>query len=599
MVYGGRRVSRHACHCLSLAFAVFLVSPVWADTTPFHSTSRFVVTNPELPETAMRLGEVVTGEVNGPEVDRFTIDLKAGEYAGVRVNQLGGDLSFAIFDADGKMLELVDTNQKNESEVGTFTAEKAGRYAIQVAQYDYRPAATAYSIQLLRKEPLAKSAAAQAEQMLTTWYDGKNPGIAVLIAKDGKPVIKRTIGLASVEDGVPIRPSTKFELASVSKQFTGYAIAMLIERGIVSRDDDVRKWLPNVPDFGHPITVGHLLDHSSGLRDWDAAFGLAGLRVEGGISTRQVMDFVARQKSLNFVPGSQLQYSNTGYVLLGEIITKATGKPAGQWMQENMFAPLGMKDTVFNQDYNAIISNKAVAYKGRDKLAKLLSGNSSGIGGSTSVLSSLDDLEKWAANLDSPKLGGPRLKSLLGSFGKLNDGTPVNYSFGNWHVEKMGVPVISHLGLAGGFRTKLSRYPEQKIDVVFLSNDGDDATYGRAGKLEKLFLPFKDSPVEVPIDEPPAPQPDKLAPKLSDYVGTYYSDELRTAYELRLERDQLVATHALNDEIIFKHSDADNFSTGQWYMPVIAFGRDDKGAVVTMTVSTEGARNMVFRRLAM
>jgi CubicO group peptidase (beta-lactamase class C family) len=270
-------------------------------------------------------------------------------------------------------------------------------------------------------------------------------------------IYQNHIGLANVEHRVAINAQTKFDLASVSKQFTGLAIATLIAQGKLSRSDEIHTFLPELPDFGASITVGHLLDHTSGLRDWDAPLALAGLEYKSGISLSQVLQFISQQKTLNFEPGSEQQYSNTGYTLLGEIITRVSGQSADDWVRQHIFAPRGMHHSSFNLTEQAMIADKAMSYEGRAPTTLLDSGQSSAIG---SVLSSTDDLIRWIRSFADPKLVDQDLNQQLTQMGKLNSGESVGYAYGNWLTKKRGLSVISHLGLAAGFRTKLTRYPD-------------------------------------------------------------------------------------------------------------------------------------------
>lgn len=583
---------------LALALSLPATAVLAEPSAPFQSIARFVRADPALPVQLLEQGRPVSGTIDGAEVERFAVDLQAGQFAALRLDQTGGDLVLVLFDPQGKLVEIVDQNTLHETETGIFVARATGRYTVQVAQFAWQAGKAPFTITLTRREPLAATPQARADQLLGTWYDARHAGVAVAVLKDGKPLYRRTLGLADIEHRVPITPRTRFELASVSKQFTGAAIALLIERGVISRDDPVRKYIPEVPDFGIPITIGQLLDHTSGLRDWDAGLALAGLPLEHGMEVRHVLDFVARQKTLNFAPGSQQLYSNTGYVLLGEVIARATGVPADRWMQDNLFVPLRMTGTRLNLDPRAVVADKALSYEGRSPEVALASGASSAVGGSTSVISSLDDLVRWVGALDRGLLGGKDLRARLGQVGKLPDGTSLGYAYGNSIGKHRGLVSIDHLGLAAGFRTRIARFPDQHMAVIFLSNDGDDAAYARSERIEELFLPVEPVPaVEVPSDGPPEPAPPLPALDTKTYEGLYYSDEIGTAYTIRGGPQGLYAVHPVNGMIPLSRSGAQSFSSDRWYLPALEFQRDSSGRITGFTVSTQGARNMVFRRL--
>lgn len=559
--------------------------------------SRFVVSNTRLPEKILKPESVSTATIHGAEVNRYSLDLRKGQFATIKLNQVSGDLVLVVFDPDNKLIEIIDRNKEHETEVANLVAEKTGKYSLQVAVFDWKTPSTDYSIEFSRLQQAATTPAGKAEQLFLSWYDDSHPGAAVVVLHGDRILFKQTRGLASVEYGQPIESSTTFELASVSKQFTGFAIAMLIDRGVLSIDDDIRKYLPEVPDFGKKISIGHLLNHTSGLRDWDAVFALRGVEFKDGLNNAQILQMVSRQKELNFLPGDQQQYCNTGYNLLAEIIARSTGQSLAQWTQENIFKPLGMHDSGFNQDYYAIIKNKAMSYEGRVPASTLVSGNSAAVAGSSSVFSSIDDLVKWVRNLDSEKLGGESLKKLLRTKGKLNNGETLDYAFGNIYSLRKNIPVVSHLGLAAGYRTSISRFPEQEISVIYLSNDGDDASYGRASQIEDLFIPVEKLAAEVPPDEPASEVKPVIPFHPENYAGLYYSDELMLAYEIKAEKGSLVASHPITGHTDLRQVETDRFESDRWYMPQIVFARNTDRQVTGLRISTAGARNMLFQKI--
>jgi CubicO group peptidase (beta-lactamase class C family) len=559
--------------------------------------SRFVVSNTKLPEKELNPESVSTATIDGAEVNRYSLDLRKGQFATIKLNQVSGDLVLIVFDPDNKLIEIIDRNKEHETEVANLVAEKNGKYSLQVAVFDWKIPFTDYSIELPRLEQVATTPAGKAEQLFRSWYDDSHPGAAVVVLHGDKILFKQTRGLASVEYGQPIKSSTAFELASVSKQFTGFAIAMLIDRGVLSIDDDIRKYLPEVPDFGKKISIGHLLNHTSGLRDWDAVFALRGVEFKDGLNNAQILQMVSRQKELNFSPGDQQQYSNTGYNLLAEIIARSTGQSLAKWTQENLFKPLGMHESGFNQDYYAVIKNKAMSYEGRVPAMTLVSGNSAAVTGSSSVFSSIDDLVKWVRNFDSGQVGGESLKKLLRTKGKLNNGETLDYAFGNTYSLRKNIPVVSHLGLVAGYRTSISRFPEQEISVIYLSNDGDDASYSRASQIEDLFIPAEKLAAEVPPDEPPSEVKPVIPFHPEDYAGLYYSDELMLAYEIKTEKGNLVASHPITGHIHLRQVETDRFESDRWYMPQIVIVRDAGKKVTGLRISTAGARNMLFQKI--
>lgn len=205
--------------------------------------------------------------------------------------------------------------------------------------------------------------AAKVDSLFAHLHKTTSPGLAVLVVQDGRVLLRKGYGMASLEHQIPITPATVFDIASVSKQFAGMAVAMLAEGGKISLDDDIRKYIPELPDFGHKITISHLVHHTSGLRDWPGALSVAGWRMDDVISFEQILTMAYRQRDLNFTPGSEYAYSNTGYNVLVEMMQRVTGKSFREWTDTHLFAPLGMHDTHFHDDHREVVVNKAYGYE--------------------------------------------------------------------------------------------------------------------------------------------------------------------------------------------------------------------------------------------
>lgn len=208
------------------------------------------------------------------------------------------------------------------------------------------------------EDPLTK----KVDQLFATWDKPESPGAAIAVIKDGVVVYKRGYGSANLEYNVPITPQTVFHVASVSKQFTAFAIALLAHQGKLSLDDDIRKHLPEVPDFGKKITIRHLIHHTSGLRDQWTLLGMAGWRLDDVITKEHILKMVRHQKELNFDPGAENLYSNTGYTLLAVIVERVSGQSFRDYTDANIFKPLGMTNTHFHDDHERIVKNRAYSY---------------------------------------------------------------------------------------------------------------------------------------------------------------------------------------------------------------------------------------------
>lgn len=364
--------------------------------------------------------------------------------------------------------------------------------------------------------------AARADALFAGLNRTPSPGLAFAVVHDGKVVLRRGYGLASVEHRVPITPETVFDTASVSKQFTGMAVALLVSEGKVRTSDDIRTYIPELPNFGQRITVGHLLHHTSGLRDWPGALRVGGWRYDDTITFDHILTMAYNQRELNFTPGAEYLYSNTNYNLLAEMVRRVTGKSFRAWTEERLFRPLGMSNTRFRSDHTEVIAGRAFGYaRAADGSFRHLPNNLTAPG-SSSAFSTVDDLTRWLVNLEEAKVWGPAVSSLARTRGTLNDGKQIDYAFGLIHGQHKGLPMLYHDGGWAGFTSLVVYFPRQKFGLVVLTNSSAVDAGDAAIKLTDIFLE-KELPAATPS---PSPTPaatvaDVPTPVLDEYVGLY------------------------------------------------------------------------------
>jgi CubicO group peptidase (beta-lactamase class C family) len=294
-------------------------------------------------------------------------------------------------------------------------------------------------------------------------------GFAVAALKDGKTVFKGGYGQANSEAKISFTTATVSDYASIAKQFVGLAMAMLIDEKKISLADDIRTYLPEVPDFNTKITIEHLLYHTSGIRDWVGLAMISGRGEEDVITDDFLMRLVAHQKELNFKPGDQFQYSNTGYFLLARIVSRVTNTSFREWMQENIFRPLEMNHTHFSDNYKDIIINRAVSYRKIDDRYGNCPSNLEGCG-SSSLFSTMDDMIKWVQNFAKKKVGNENVWQMVFKKGKLNDGKEINYGFG-FSIGKDGdLTYYEHGGSWCGFLSQVRYYPQRNVSFILGCN---------------------------------------------------------------------------------------------------------------------------------
>lgn len=314
-------------------------------------------------------------------------------------------------------------------------------------------------------------------------YDGRVPGAAVLVLKDGQPVFRRGYGLAVVEDGTPVSPATNFRLASVSKQFTAAAILLLAEDGRLSIDDPLKKWLPGLPAVADAMTLRQLLSHTSGLLDYEDLMDPADTRQVHDID---VLHLLQKENRTYFAPGSSYRYSNSGYALLALVVGKASGSDFASFLRQRIFLPLGMTATFAHQDGVDEVPERAYGYSQIDgHWQRTDQSTTSAVLGDGGIYSSIDDLAKWDAALYDERL--LRRASLQQAFSAAT-ATPEpdvpHYGFG-WRING---DALWHSGESIGFRNVIVRYPKQKLTVVVLSNRNDPEPYALALQIARRWL---------------------------------------------------------------------------------------------------------------
>ena len=387
----------------------------------------------------------------------------------------------------------------------------------------------------------------KVDKLFDKWNSIDSPGAAVVVVKDGMVVFRKGYGSAQLEYGVPITPSTVFHVASVSKQFTAMAITMLEEAGKLSVDDDVRKYIPELADFGKTITLRHLLNHTSGLRDQWELLILSGWRMDDVITQAHIMDRLVRQRELNFAPGTRHLYCNSGFTLLAEIVSRVSGVPFTQWTLENIFRPLGMTSTHFHLDHQEIVRNRAYSYDGsRDKGFAQSVLNYANVG-ATSLFTTVEDMANWIRNFEDKRVGGAAVLDRMLTPGVLADGKAISYARGIDTGEYRGLKFFGHGGADAGFRSDVMIVPGERFGVAVFSNLGDFAPGALSRQIADIYLAsrFK-TPGPGPtgaaaVPSKPAPKPVGLPLKtLEALQGTYWFESTQLVRKIIVDKGKLV-----------------------------------------------------------
>lgn len=378
----------------------------------------------------------------------------------------------------------------------------------------------------------------QIDEVFADYAKPNSPGCSLAVYRNGAMAYARGYGMASLELGVPITPQTVFDIGSTSKQFTAFSILLLQQQGKVSTDDDIHKFLPEIPDYGKRITLHHLMTHTSGMRDYAGLFDLAGVPEQNLTNDQDALDLIVRQKALNFAPGDEWNYSNTGFFLLSQVVKRVTGKTLRDFDQENIFTPLGMSSTQIFNDHTQIIPHRATGYR-YDEEKKSFGVEMSNFEqtGDGSVQTSVEDLLRWDENFYTAKIGGPDLIRQMQVVGKLNNGKEHGYAAGLMISSYRGQPTVRHGGSWAGYRAELLRFPKQHTSVAVLCNVAQSAPSVRADHVADIVL----GDVLAPAPAAEKKEGAKAVSRdiLQRYVGVYKND--KDAYErIELKDGKLV-----------------------------------------------------------
>jgi CubicO group peptidase (beta-lactamase class C family) len=453
------------------------------------------------------------------------VELGAGQFVYGEATQHTMDVVVTVLGPDGQEVSTVDVTARGP-EPFSFTTEAAGTYRIEVTPFERQ--AGRYALALRRVEPVATAPEGKVDQLMAAHDGADRPGGVVAVIRDGEVAFARAYGLADLAHGVPNTPETLFNIGSVSKQFAGIFFAMMAEEGRLSLDDDVRTYLPELPDLGATVTLRHLLNHTSGYREVYGVLGMQGRSVAGDILRREdAVEVVRNQPALQFAPGSRHLYNSTAYVILTTIAERIAGQPYPDWMAEHVFAPLGMTATRIEREPGEVIPGMAYSYTSTLTGGYREDFEAYAYYGATDVHTNVYDLARWLRNFRTSELGGPGVmrrmveRSVL-PHGDARDDT-LGYTLGLSIDEHLGLDRIAHGGATGGYRAFLAYYPALDAGVAVLANTGAvDAGYIAEETAAAFFAEHARSPSAATVSQPPGRT---VTPALLDsYVGSYWVD---------------------------------------------------------------------------
>lgn len=442
----------------------------------------------------------------------------------------------------------------------------------------------------------------KVDKVFAEWDKASSPGCALGVLQNGRFVYEHGYGMGNLDYDIPNSPKLVYYVGSDSKQFTAASIALLVLDGKIALDDDIRKYIPEMPDYGTPITINHLIHHTSGIRDIYVLMSLGGLRLEDVFSDSEEVALIARQKELNFKPGDDYLYSNSGYFLLAEIIKRVTGKSLREFAEERIFRPLGMTHTHFHDDPGHIMKGRAMSYepdgKGGYRISYLQNFDKIGAGG---LYTSVEDLRKWDENFYSHQVGGDALQKMIHTRGILNKGDTIAYAFGNNNTSYRGLRVDEHGGSLMGYKAEILRFPDEHFSVLATCNLGSINPGPLAEQVAEVYLGSKMGPAPArqvagrrSRDVTQAAMPSLGASELANYGGDYYSDEVDATYHIVVSDGGLVLTahHVPMQKLVATAVDTFRSPTGL----TLHFEHDSGAPASAFTVEAGRVRNIRFVR---
>jgi CubicO group peptidase (beta-lactamase class C family) len=452
--------------------------------------------------------------------------------------------------------------------------------------------------------PVSLSAQAQTRDLaplvnkvFARWDSTTGPGCAVGIDRAGAPRYTRAFGEADLEYDIPNKPETIFEAGSISKQFTAAATVLLALDGKLKLEDDVRKYVPELPTYERTITIRHLLNHTSGIRDWGEIAGLAGWPRESRVHTHDhVLDILSRQRALNYPPGDRYSYTNSGYNLLAIIVSRVSGQPFATFSRERLFKPLGLTNTQWRDDFRRVVKGRAQAYSretgGGPWELEMPFENVHGNGG---LLTTVSDLLTWTAMLDKPTPAWKPMVDSLHVRGILTKGDTITYALGLVVSDYRGVPMVEHSGATAGYRAELRRFPGKGLAVAVLCNAASANPVLYASQLVDSLLAPALGPVAA---APQRPRPDSStwrpsATDLAAYAGTYYSPDVEAAFEVSVTNGALTLFQRPATRSALRPTSTDSFAG---FSNRVWFTRDASGRVTALHVGGGRAYDVVFER---
>jgi len=542
--------------------------------------------------TELTVGQSVDGSLIHEEEDIYTLQLDADQFVAGWANQITVDVVIVVTGPDGEEVNRTDVSGRGADNF-QFEAEAAGEHHITISPFEEEEGDYALVVDLV--EAIATEPEAVVDQLMSAFDRDTSPGVVVGVVRDGELVFSKAYGMANLTYDVPFTVDTPTNIGSTSKQFTAFAITLLSQRGELNMDDDIREHIEELPDLGETVTIRHLLTHTSGYREFLNALAMGGRRLDlgDGIEREELIELIQRQPELQNAPGSEWNYNNTAFGLLTEVVARVSGQSFPEWMQENVFEPLGMTSTTVRASNVQIIAGASQGYVtsddgGWDNAADL--GGAMGAGG---IYTTVGDLVKWMNNYQTAALGGRHVIEQMTTPYVLSDGDTTSYGFGLFIDEFRGQRRFQHGGADTAHRSTFGYLPDLEAGMIILSNfpgvPGSANARISEAFLGDLLEPEDDEEEEAQVEEVAASEDDSFNPEDFDAFAGRYEMEEMPGFILTFRRDgdqfYIQATGQPETEIF--HRSGTTFES-RIVDAAVTFHRDEDGSATSITLHQNG-----------
>jgi len=485
--------------------------------------------------TPLRPGATVRANLAAGDTVRYSFALRDSTFILGTVAQTDAPLVVRVL-APGRRQRARSENPATGDLRFAAILGDTGTHQIEVFQASGK--ATSFTLTLLRQEPVARDAARRSDQLLAR-YDAMNvPGGEVRVWRNGRVLYTKGFGSANLAHNIPYRPATPTNIGSTSKQFTAFAVLLQAERGALSLEDDIRKHVPELPDFGDTIRVRHLITHTTGLREFINLLDMSERRVaDDWIDRSEVIEVVQRQPKLQNVPGAEFNYNNTAFGLAAIIVERTSGKTFPEFVRENVFLPLGMTRSTVRADRATIVPGASTGYVSRPGgFAEAT--DLGGAVGAGAIYTTVEDLQRWAENMlaPNPRVGTRAMLDLMMTNAKLNDGKLSGYGMGLFTDEQRGVRRVHHGGADISQRSMLVLYPSLNAGVSVQSNNST-FNYNVAFDIAAAFFGDAMTAATTTASASATYDVSRMTAERFDALAATYALDAQPAFQLRVFRE--------------------------------------------------------------